>query len=198
MRTWFNLTTAADSKVTERILKALFKFVFVKMTQVKTEICDKFDFFWIMAIKYTEKVYYLNFLEYTTSTGSNEFQKFWSKVAKLSIKVTNMMSIEAAIRGVLWKKVFLKISQNSQENTCARASFLIKLVFSCEFCEIFKNTFFTEHLWTNPFRSSSFHSFNVAGNKEFLKKSSFTLVCRMLWEFLVLQELFDVGIVLKR
>ena len=22
-------------------------------------------------------------------------------------------------------------------------------VFSCEFCEISKNTFFTEHLWTN-------------------------------------------------
>ena len=42
--------------------------------------------------------------------------------------------------------VFLKTSQNSQENTCARVSFLIKLqatllkketpaqVFSCEFC----------------------------------------------------------------
>ena len=29
---------------------------------------------------------------------------------------------EAATRGVLWKKVFLEISQNSQENTCARAS----------------------------------------------------------------------------
>ena len=51
-------------------------------------------------------------------------------------------------------EVFLKISQNSQENTCARVSFLIKLqacnfikketlaqVFSCEFQEIFKNTF---------------------------------------------------------
>ena len=45
--------------------------------------------------------------------------------------------------------VFLEISQNSQENTCARVSFLIKLqketlaqVFSCEFCEISKNTFF--------------------------------------------------------
>ena len=36
-------------------------------------------------------------------------------------------SIEAAIRGVLCKKVFLKISQNSQENTCAKVSFLIKL-----------------------------------------------------------------------
>ena len=40
---------------------------------------------------------------------------------------------------------FLEISQSSQENTCA--SFLIKLqetmaqVFSCEFCEISKNTF---------------------------------------------------------
>ena len=69
---------------------------------------------------------------------------------------------DAATRGVLWKKVFLEISQNSQENTCARVSFLIKLqgsglqlfkketlaqVFSCEFCEISKNTFFKKHLW---------------------------------------------------
>ena len=62
--------------------------------------------------------------------------------------------IQAVTRCVLWKKVFLEISQNSQENTCARASFLIKLqacnfiktetlaqVFSCEFCEISKNIF---------------------------------------------------------
>ena len=34
---------------------------------------------------------------------------------------------EAATRGVLCKKVFLKISQNSQGNTCARVSFLIGL-----------------------------------------------------------------------
>ena len=67
----------------------------------------------------------------------------------------------AATRGVLLKEVVLKISQNSQESTCARVSFLIKLpkpcnlikketlaqVFSCEFCENFKNTFFTEYLW---------------------------------------------------
>ena len=62
------------------------------------------------------------------------------------------------------KKVFLKISQYSQENTCARASFsqnnskrldtLIKYsdtlaqVFSSEFCEIFKKTFFIEQLQT--------------------------------------------------
>ena len=34
--------------------------------------------------------------------------------------------IEAATRGFLYKSVFLEISQNSQENTCARISFLIK------------------------------------------------------------------------
>ena len=34
---------------------------------------------------------------------------------------------EAASRGVLSEKVFLKILQNSQENTSARVSFLIKL-----------------------------------------------------------------------
>ena len=43
------------------------------------------------------------------------------------------------------EKMFLKTSQNYQKNPCARVSFLLKLlaqVFSCEFCKIFKNTFF--------------------------------------------------------
>ena len=55
--------------------------------------------------------------------------------------------------------LFLEIPQNSGENICARVSFLIKAcnfikketlaqVFSCEFCEISKKAFFTEHLWT--------------------------------------------------
>ena len=34
---------------------------------------------------------------------------------------------EAATRGVLWKKVFLEILQNLQENTCARVSFFTKV-----------------------------------------------------------------------
>ena len=45
------------------------------------------------------------------------------------------------------KKVFLEISQNSQENTSVKVSFFIKKetlakVFSCEFYEISKDTFF--------------------------------------------------------
>ena len=55
-------------------------------------------------------------------------------------KLRESNSTEAATWGVPLKKVFLKISQNSQENICARVSFLIKLqasgltqMFSCEF-----------------------------------------------------------------
>ena len=62
---------------------------------------------------------------------------------------------EAVTRGCSVKKVFLKVSQNSQKNTCARVSFLIKLqtsgnfikkeilaqVFPYEIWEIFMNTF---------------------------------------------------------
>ena len=54
--------------------------------------------------------------------------------------------LEAATEGVLQKKVFLKMSQNSQENFIKKET--LAQVLSCEFCEIFKNIFLTEHLWT--------------------------------------------------
>ena len=54
---------------------------------------------------------------------------------------------EAATRGALWKQVFLEISQNSQENNFLKKETLAQ-VFYCEFCEISKKAFFTEHLWT--------------------------------------------------
>ena len=44
------------------------------------------------------------------------------------------------------KKVFLKISQNLQENICTRVSFIkeenLAQVFSCEFSKMFKNACF--------------------------------------------------------
>ena len=42
------------------------------------------------------------------------------------IPIFYLSSSETATGGVLWKKVFLKISQNSQKNTCATVAFLIK------------------------------------------------------------------------
>ena len=82
-------------------------------------------------------------------------------VCMLKVEPTSLRSagswsqiLEAIVQRCSVKKVFLKIPQNSQENTCVRVSFLIKLhacnfikkeilaqVFSCEFCEISKNTF---------------------------------------------------------
>ena len=38
-----------------------------------------------------------------------------------------LVTTEAATGGGLCEKMFLEISQNSQENTCARVTFLIKL-----------------------------------------------------------------------
>ena len=45
------------------------------------------------------------------------------------------------------KKVFIKISQKLQENTCARVSFLIKWhrCFPVNFAKLLKNAFFTEY-----------------------------------------------------
>ena len=95
--------------------------------------------------------------------------------AKVVFQKTPVASLEAVTRGVLWKKVFLEISQNLQENICARDSFLIKLqarglqlylkkslaqLFSCEFCKISKNTFFTEHLRTTASASLDYVSRN--------------------------------------
>ena len=60
---------------------------------------------------------------------------------------------EVAVRRCSVKKVFLKLSRNSQESICVGVSFSITLqacfikkktpkqVFSREFCKIFKNTF---------------------------------------------------------
>ena len=61
---------------------------------------------------------------------------------------------------LFYKKLFLKILQYSQENAFVRFSFLITLqnkfikesptlVFSCEYCEIFKSTTFEKHLPTD-------------------------------------------------
>ena len=89
-----------------------------------------------------------------------------------TLSLRRLFSDESAAPRCSVKKKFLKISQNSEENTCARVSFLITLqaslirasrqintlkkntleketlalVFSCEFYKNFKNTFYIEHL----------------------------------------------------
>ena len=44
-----------------------------------------------------------------------------------------------------FKKVFRAYSPKKASNFVKKEA--LAQVFSCEFCEIFKNTFFTEHVW---------------------------------------------------
>ena len=88
---------------------------------------------------------------------------FKNHPAKVKYGVIMEISTEAVAQRCSVKKMFLKVSQNSQENTCARqrlffnkvrpqaCNFIKKeslaQVFSCGFYEISKNTFFfKEHL----------------------------------------------------
>ena len=52
---------------------------------------------------------------------------YFSVLLFLKLFFENFWRTEAATRGVLYKKMFLNISQNSQESKCARVPFLLKL-----------------------------------------------------------------------
>ena len=63
------------------------------------------------------------------------------------------LAVEAIVRRCSVKEVFLEISQNSQENTCARASFFNKVAggawhrcFPVNFAKFLRTAFFVEHL----------------------------------------------------
>ena len=111
---------------------------------------------------------------------------------KISFFTKKLYYTGAVARSCSVKKVFLEISKNSQGNTCARVSFLIKLpetcnlikkealaqVFSCKFCKISKNIF----SYRTPLVAGSDHK-SLAGllrlwilNKHFM---SFGLVSEM-------------------
>ena len=52
-------------------------------------------------------------------------------------------------KALLFYTIYIKKNKNKSPNA---SNFIKKetlaLVFSCEFCDISKSTFFTEHLWT--------------------------------------------------
>ena len=109
----------------------------------------------------------LTFFEILLSEGKS--QKFARKISVAQFRYSQIIFLPFTVQtqsswGVLQKRCSQKFHKiYRKENTCARVSFLIKLqaqgrnfikketlaqVFSCEFCEISKNNFFTEHLQT--------------------------------------------------
>ena len=92
----------------------------------------------------------------------NEIYLHLMRIGKnLPRKFQTILKTEAVVRRCSVKKMFLEISQNSQENTCVRVSFLIKLqawgpllkkrpwhrCFPVDFAKSLRTPFFTEHLW---------------------------------------------------
>ena len=64
---------------------------------------------------------------YKAWEGIKEFINFKKKQSKKITSIQVNGKIKAVVEKYSVKKVFLEISQNSQENTCARVSFLTKL-----------------------------------------------------------------------
>ena len=110
-------------------------------------------------------------------------------------KILSYQGVKAVVRRCSAKKVFLEIWQNSQENTCIRISFLIKLqakacnfikketltqVFPCEFCEISTNTvsYKTTRL------AASVHGLKSNTEPLYFKKKMFQMSFQLLWPFL--------------
>ena len=100
-----------------------------------------------------------------------------------------IVATEAVAQRCSVKKVFLEILQNSQENTCARVSFLIKLQatllkealaqeFSCEFCEISKNANFyrTASVAASVAKLQQFIGRNFDHNQKCLLHSTLVLI----------------------
>ena len=78
------------------------------------------------------------------------------------------------------ENVFLVVSQNSQENIKKEKKETLAQVFSCEFCKIYRNTFFTEHLRATAsafiFSTSAFFLIRLSF-EYFLKVPSRFIVC---------------------
>ena len=68
-----------------------------------------------------------NFTEYPSFYRSQLLKKKCQKDIFLGISFNILQLQQAVTRGVLQKKLLLKIPQNSQENNCIAVSFLIKL-----------------------------------------------------------------------
>ena len=113
---------------------------------------------------------------------------------------------EAAISGVLYRSMFLKILQTSLENTCARVSFLIKLqasrlwhrCFPVKFAEIFRTPFLQNisvklHLnMVVSFGNSAFFEFFI---KEILRTDipASNKMCDFLCYFLLIDQISLCG-----
>ena len=131
----FNTTVLVTKETLNFFITALIKFAFHIHFFMRTNYFIKITTLKLVK-KASEKKCWLRI-----SQTKNEITMIYISFKNL---LTKEWPAEVATGGVLWKKVFLEVSQNSQENTCVRVVIkkeTLTQVLSCEFCEISKSTF---------------------------------------------------------
>ena len=103
------------------ILQKSFYYGFIKKKESKKDLTHIFD-----------EYFYKNIHNFVGQNRRHTFVFLLSIFIRVKFHFMGQyheiyVTSEAATNGVLYKKVFLEISENSQENTCVRVSFLIKL-----------------------------------------------------------------------
>ena len=137
------------------------------------EMITVFIFYYSLYIKNVRKIFTLVSFCFCFIFSSNRKCKMVAKFSGLGTVFPSKSRIvlrysNAVTQRCSVKEVILKISQNSQKNTCARVSFLTKLqgsglrtatllkkriwhtCFSMNFAKILRASFFIEHLWWLP------------------------------------------------
>ena len=107
------------------ILQKSFYYGFIKKKESKKDLTHIFD-----------EYFYKNIHNFVGQNRRHTFVFLLSIFIRVKFHFMGQyheiyVTSEAATNGVLYKKVFLEISENSQENTCVRVSFLIKLQAWC-------------------------------------------------------------------
>ena len=112
----------------------------------------------------------------TISSVAISRQSLWKLMELLSIICWIYLLREAVVQRCSVKKVFIEISQNPQENTCARASFLLKLHFLISdcFCDTTRNKHPLKKLFLHHFEWVLLHEDRV----RFIKMKAFTQQAR--------------------
>ena len=100
----------------------------------------------------TKKYWHLLFhAKKTLSDPSNLTYSEFVPAIKISSRRCILTFTEAVTRWCSIKKVFTKFTGKNTESCNFIKKEILKQLFSCKLCKIFKNSFFTGHFWTTAF-----------------------------------------------
>ena len=120
----------------------------------------RFNWYGVWFVSVVFRFLFLFFLKHFMTLCVNIFKEQYIFDGKIEKSHWFKKTTEAVVQRCSVKKVLLEISKKSQENACARVSFLIKLrpanlwkkrlwhrCFAVNFLKFLRTPFYIEHLW---------------------------------------------------